>query len=51
MGLGTHVNRSYEWTPNRYFVTIHPNLHNVTLRNITPSLISQNPREWMWHLS
>ena len=24
---------------------LHPNLHNVTLRNVTPSLISQNPRE------
>ena len=26
---------------------VHPNICNVTLYNVAPSLISQNPREWM----
>ena len=27
---------------------IHPRLHNINLRNIIHSLITQNPREWMF---
>ena len=26
---------------------LHPKLHNINLHNITHSLISRNPREWM----
>jgi hypothetical protein len=29
-------------------VCIHPKLHNINLHNITHSLISRNPREWMF---
>ena len=27
---------------------VDPNLHNINLLDVTPSLISQNPREWMF---
>ena len=29
-------------------VKLHPKLHNINLHNVTHSLISQNPREWMF---
>ena len=27
---------------------VHPNLRNITLLDVTPSLMSQNPRDWMF---
>ena len=27
---------------------VHLNLRNITLLDVTPSLVSQNPREWMF---
>ena len=34
-------------TPGPCCCVVHPNLHNINLHNVTHSLISQNPWEWM----